>query len=394
MIVRRSTPFAALAVLPLVAFAAQAEETPAAAPQALPAIVVTQATPRLLTDRIVATGSVKPVEEIYIQPQVDGLQTRTLNADIGDRVKEGDVLAVLSDDSLLLQKSQLAATRAKAEASLAQIRAQLVDTRASAEDAERQRARATTLSAKGTVSTSQLEQAETAATGAKARLRAAEQSILVAEAELEVIDAQISDIDLKLARTSVKTPASGLVSARTAKVGAIASSSSQPMFTVIRDGQIELVADVTESDILRVRPGLKALIRVAGTSEALTGQVRLVSPTVDATTRLGSVHIAIDDDDKARTGMYASAEIVLAEANGLSLPLSAITTSKDGVTVRLVKDGIVHQVKVETGIQDGSFIQVTKGLDDGAEVVAKAGAFVRDGDHIAPVKQTATTATD
>lgn len=394
MIVRRSTPFAALAVLPLVAFAAQAEETPAAAPQALPAIVVTQATPRLLTDRIVATGSVKPVEEIYIQPQVDGLQTRTLNADIGDRVKEGDVLAVLSDDSLLLQKSQLAATRAKAEASLAQIRAQLIDTRTSAEEAERQRARATTLSAKGTVSTSQLEQAETAATGAKARLRAAEQSILVAEAELEVIDAQISDIDLKLARTSVKTPASGLVAARTAKVGAIASSSSQPMFTVIRDGQIELVADVTESDILRVRPGLKALIRVAGTSEALTGQVRLVSPTVDATTRLGSVHIAIDDDDKARTGMYASAEIVLAEANGLSLPLSAITTSKDGVTVRLVKDGIVHQVKVETGIQDGSFIQVTKGLDDGAEVVAKAGAFVRDGDHIAPVKQTATTATD
>lgn len=394
MIVRRSTPFAALAVLPLVAFAAQAEETPAAAPQALPAIVVTQATSRLLTDRIVATGSVKPVEEIYIQPQVDGLQTRTLNADIGDRVNENDVLAVLSDDSLLLQKSQLAATRAKAEASLAQIRAQLIDTRASAEDAERQRVRAVTLSAKGTVSTSQLEQAETAATGAKARLRAAEQSILVAEADLEVIDAQISDIDLKLARTSVKTPASGLVAARTAKVGAIASSSSQPMFTVIRDGQIELVADVTESDILKIRPGLKALIRVAGTSEPLTGQVRLVSPTVDAATRLGSVHIAIDDDDKARAGMYASAEIVLAEANGLSLPLSAITTAKDGVTVRLVKDGIVHQVKIETGIQDGSFIQVTKGLEDGAEVVAKAGAFVRDGDHIAPVKQTATNATD
>ena len=294
----------------------------------------------------------------------------------------------------MLQKSQLAATRAKAEASLAQIRAQLIDTRASAEDAERQRVRAVTLSAKGTVSTSQLEQAETAATGAKARLRAAEQSILVAEADLEVIDAQISDIDLKLARTSVKTPASGLVAARTAKVGAIASSSSQPMFTVIRDGQIELVADVTESDILKIRPGLKALIRVAGTSEPLTGQVRLVSPTVDAATRLGSVHIAIDDDDKARAGMYASAEIVLAEANGLSLPLSAITTAKDGVTVRLVKDGIVHQVKIETGIQDGSFIQVTKGLEDGAEVVAKAGAFVRDGDHIAPVKQTATNATD
>lgn len=394
MTVRRSTTLAALVALHFGAAAAQAQETAAAPPQTLPAIVVTEAAERRLVDRIVATGSIRPVEDVYIQPQVEGLQIRTLNADVGDRVKEGDVLAVLNHDSLILQKSQLEATRAKAEASIAQLNAQHADARASADDAERQRARAVALGRNGTMSAAQVEQAETAAAGAKARLEAAEKAVGVAEAELKVVDAQISDIELKLAHTGIAAPASGLVSARTARVGAIASANGEPLFTLIRDGQIELVADVTESDILKIGPGLRANIRVAGGGRTLSGSVRLVSPTVDAATRLGSVHIAIDEDDKARAGMYASAEIVLGETNGLAVPLSAITTGREGATVRVVKDGVVRQVKIGTGIQDGGFVEVTEGLEAGAEIVAKAGAFVRDGDRVAPVKQAAAGAAD
>ena len=395
MLLKRTTRLAMLAALQLGAspLAVLAQDAPVAG-QTLPAIVVTEAAERLLTDRIIATGTIRAVEEVHIQPQVEGLQIRALNADTGDRVKEGDVLAVLADDSLILQKSQMQATRAKAEASIAQLKAQLPETRASAEDAERQYNRTRGLGAKGTVSTSQVEQAETSLTGAKARLAAAEQAITAAEAELKVVDAQISDIDLKLARTAIKAPTSGTISARTAKIGAIASAGGQPLFTLIRDGEIELVADVTESDILKISPGQKAALRVAGGGEEIKGSVRLVSPTIDATTRLGSVHIAIDEDGKARAGMYASAAIVAGEARALDLPLSAITMGKDGATVREVRDGVVHQVKIETGIQEGGFVEVRSGLEPGAEVVAKAGAFVRDGDRIAPVKQAATGATD
>lgn len=395
MLLKRTTRLAMLAALQLGAspLAVLAQDAPAAG-QTLPAIVVTEAAERLLTDRIIATGTIRAVEEVHIQPQVEGLQIRALNADTGDRVKEGDVLAVLADDSLILQKSQMQATRAKAEANIAQLKAQLPEARASAEDAERQYNRTRGLGAKGTVSTSQVEQAETSLTGAKARLAAAEQAITAAEAELKVVDAQISDIDLKLARTAIKAPTSGTISARTAKIGAIASAGGQPLFTLIRDGEIELVADVTESDILKISPGQKSALRVAGGGEEIEGSVRLVSPTIDATTRLGSVHIAIDEDGKARAGMYASAAIVAGEARALALPLSAITMGKDGATVREVRDGVVHQVKIETGIQEGGFVEVQSGLEPGAEVVAKAGAFVRDGDRIAPVKQAATGATD
>lgn len=389
MVLKRLTRLAALATLPamMATLVNAADATP---PAALPAIVVTAATERMMTDRITATGTVKAVEEAYIQPQVDGLQIRTLNFDTGDRVKEGEVLATLSDDSLILQKGQLAASRAKAEASLAQLQAQLQDSKASAEEAERQRARTATLGKTGSISTSQVEQAEATAKSTAARLKAAEQAIAIAEAELKVVDAQIADIDLKLARTGIKAPVSGLITARNAKVGAIASASGEPLFTMIRDGQIEVVADVTESDLLKIRQGLKAEIRVAGGSEVLTGSVRLVSPTVDATTRLGAVHIAIDDDDRARAGMYASADIVLKTEKGIALPLTAVNSGHAGTTVRIVRDGVVHQVEVKTGIQENGLIEIVSGLDAGAEVVAKAGAFVRDGDHVTPVRQTAT----
>ncbi len=83
--------------------------------------------------------------------------------------------------------------------------------------------------------------------------------------------------------------------------------------------------------------------------------------------------------------MYASAEIVISEANALALPLSAVTTGRNGSTARKVEDNVVKQVKIETGIQDGGFVQVVSGLSAGDMVVAKAGAFVRDGDKIAPV---------
>ncbi|MBB4276844.1 efflux RND transporter periplasmic adaptor subunit [Rhizobium mongolense] len=383
-ILRASTLLiAALAQTP-----AFAQETATTKPQQnLPAIVVTTAKMRTLVDRVVATGTVKPVEEVYIQPQVEGLSIRALNADVGDKVAADSTLATLNDDALHLQKSQMVATKAKGEATLAQLRAQLVEAEANAEQARQQQARAQEMGKKGTVSTATVEQADAAAASANARVNSAEQAIEVAQADLKVVDSQIADTDLRLARTDVRTPVAGTVSAKNAKVGAIALGSGEPLFTVIRDNDIELVAEVGESDIIKIEPGQKATISLAGSRDKLTGSVRLVSPTVDPTTRLGFVHILIDDDSKARSGMYGSAEIIMKTADNVALPLSAVLTSSEGSSARKVEDGVVKFAEVETGIQDGAYIEIVKGLKDGEEVVAKAGAYVRDGDRITPVRE-------
>ncbi|MCL6707253.1 efflux RND transporter periplasmic adaptor subunit [Pseudomonas sp. R2.Fl] len=389
-----SAAAALLAFSVALAPAAFSQEAGSEPQQILPSIVVTEAKVRPLVDRVIATGTVRPVQEVFIQPLVDGLSIRSLELDVGDEVPAEGVVARLNDDALLLQKSQLAATLARAEASLAQYQAQAADARANAAEASRQYERAKTLGKNGTFSQSQVDQAETAAASAAARLEAAEKAIAIAEADIKVTDSQIADIDLRLARTDVKSPVAGVVSARNAKIGAIASGAGEPMFTVIRDGEIELVAEVSETDILKIKAGQKATIFVAGGAASLQGSVRLVSPVVDPQTRLGLIHIAIDEDDAARSGMYARAEIVVKETTAVALPLASITTGRDGTFARKVEDGVVRQAPIEIGIEDGGYVEIVSGLEEGDVVVAKAGAFVGDGDRINPVHEQQTAASN
>ncbi|MCA1444384.1 efflux RND transporter periplasmic adaptor subunit [Ensifer sp. IC4062] len=380
--------FGACAVISLCAFSsAFAEE--AAKPQqsqALPSIVVTEAVQQSISDRVIATGSIEAVEETYVSPLVDGLSVRSLNVDVGDRVEEGSTLVVLNDDALLLQRSQLEANLAKAEASLAQLRAQLAEMTANSEEATRVADRAVRLSENGTVSTAEADRLKALAAAARARVHSAEQSVSVATADIKVVQAQIDDIDLRLARTAVKAPVSGVISAKNAKIGAIASGSGEPLFAIIRDGAIEMKADVAEADLIKLAVGQPASVRLAGSSTTIEGKIRLIAPTVDPQTRLGSVDITLSDTSKARAGMYASAVITVEQKQTIVLPQTAVTAEDGKAIVRKVEDGVVRLVPVVTGIQDGQFVEILSGLKAGEQAVAKAGAYVRDGDRINPVK--------
>jgi HlyD family secretion protein len=107
--VRSSIVFAALIVaLPGHSYA---DEQPTLN-RILPSIVVTTVKMRSLVDRVAATGTIRPVAEVYIQPQVDGLLIGALNFDIGDKVAAGSTLATLNPDALILEKSRKQATSA------------------------------------------------------------------------------------------------------------------------------------------------------------------------------------------------------------------------------------------------------------------------------------------
>lgn len=371
--------------------ALSAEEPAATATQPadanLPAIRVTEVGERTLVDRVLVTGTIQAVEEVYVQPQVDGLRIEDLKADVGDIVKAGDVLATLASDTLVLQKSQLLANRAKVEAVTAQLQAQVLEAEANEAEAIRQAERAERLVKSKAIAVGEAERLRATATASTARVNSARQAIAANNADLKVIDAQIDDVDLRLARTDVKTTVGGVISARTAKIGAIAAGAGNPMFTVIRDNAIELNADVAESDLLKLRPGQVVHITVAGTSTRVEGKVRTIEPVIDATTRLGTVKISIDNPDIARIGMYASAEVIVSERKVLSLPLTAVTAEDGSMVVRRIVDGVVTLTKVRTGVQDGDFVEISEGLKAKDIVVEKAGAYVRNGDKVAPVFQ-------
>lgn len=368
------------------ALAAETEETEAKT--TLPAIIVTPVETRELVERVVASGTIQPAEEVYVLPLVDGQPIKTLNVDVGDMVKEGDILAVLSTDTLELQRSQLEANKAKVEAAGAQLEAQLAQVKANTDETVRQSKRMAKLAETGTISSAQADQTKAAADAALAQQRASEEALKANAADMKVIETQLDDIDLKLSRTEVKATASGLVSARNAKIGAIAvGAGGQPLFTIIRDGKLQLKADLAESDVLKVKKGQKVEITTTANEKPVEGVVDRVDPTVSSTTRLGSVLIDILSPDETRSGMYAQASITIREHSGPSLPLTAVTTDNGGYMARKVEDGIVKLTKVTTGIQDGEYIEITGGLQPEDEVVAKAGAYVRDGDRVNPVRE-------
>lgn len=358
--------------------------------ETLPSITVTDVAARLLRDRVIASGMIGPVEEVQVAPLIEGQPVEQLLVDVGDVVTEGQVLAVLSKQTLELQRSQAVASLAAAKATIAQAEAQLVEAEASAGEAQRVAERTAKLRAQGSASQAAADTASAGAVSATARVSVARQSLEAARAQVDLGEAQLENVDLQLARTEVKAPVAGKVVTRNARLGGVATAAGQAMFVIVRDGALELRADVAEADLLRLDEGQKAELHTVGTEAGLSGTVRLVEPTIDAATRLGRARIAVDEPEKLRSGMFAEAEVLVAEREALSVPVTAVGSDASGTTVMRVTDGVVERVVVKTGIRDGSFVEVLEGLAEGDLVVAKAGAFVRSGDRVNPVSDAAT----
>lgn len=358
---------------------------PPAAVIAPPRITVSTVETRNLRDVVLASGLIAPVEQVQVVPLVEGQQIEALLAEVGDRVAAGQVLARLSASSLTLQKTQLEASRAAARATIAQAEAQSVEAEASAAEAVRVAGRTKSLQEQGTASQAALDKANAAAISATSRVTVAVQSLEAARANLALAEAQLANIELQLSRTEVKAPVAGEITARTAQVGAVASAAGQPMFSLIRDGALELRADIAERDVLRLAAGQEVTLRLAGSDALRPGTVRLVEPTIDAATRMGRVRISIDMADGVRAGMFAEAEVLVTEHPALAVPITAIGQSDAGPVVLKVTEGTARLVAVTTGISDKGWIEIVTGLAAGDSIVAKAGAFVRDGEKITPV---------
>jgi HlyD family secretion protein len=392
----RPTPILILAAalgLALPSPALQAEEETAAAPvaQNLPAITVSNVAMRQMSDKVITSGLVTAVEEVQVAPLIEGQPLEQLLADVGDSVAKDQVLAVLSRSTLELQETEAFASLASARAGIAQGEAQLVEAEAADAEARRVADRTAKLREQGTAPQAQLDNATAAATSAAARVTVAKEGLEAARAQLALAEARLDNIRLQLSRTEVKAPVAGKIIARNAKIGAVATAAGEPMFVIVRDGELELRADVAEADVLRLAENQPARLRAVGMSTDLTGHLRLVEPTINPTTRLGRARIAIDDETALRSGMFIEAEITVAEREGLAVPLTALAASTEGVSVLRVADGLVERVPVKIGIRQGAYVEVLDGLSVGDQVVTKAGAFVRAGDRINPVLATDNT---
>ena len=182
---------------------------------------------------------------------------------------------------------------------------------------------------------------------------------------------------------TVKSPTVGVISYRSAQVHAPASAQGEPLFRVIAGGEIELQAEVPAQWVGKLAAKQVAIVEIPGRGE-ISGYVRSVSSAIDQKTQMASARIFLGDQ-KLPLGAFAKAVVTVGESCGPGVPLSAVLYDSDGALVQVVRDNRVETRRVQVGLLSDGQVEIRDGLKDGETVVARSGAFLREGDPVRPV---------
>ena len=354
-LIAATTGLAVAAAAAALALHARAADEKKAATPAKPALSVVVVQPQRATLPLAtrANGNIAAWQEASIGTEANGLRLADVKVNVGDVVKRGQTLATFAPESMQADLLQMRAAVAEAEATLG--------------DASANAQRAKSLQATGALSEATINQYLTAEQTARARLDAQRAGLRARQ--------------LKVSQTAVLAPDDGVISARSATVGAVLPA-GQELFRMIRQGRLEWRAEVPSSDMGQIKPGARVSVTPAG-GEPIAGTVRMVAPTVDPQTRNGIVYVDLPVPGNARAGMFARGEFALGSSSALTLPQSAVQ-QREGFSYvfKVGADNKVTQTKIDTGRRFGERIEVSGGLGADARVVAMGGGFLAEGDTV------------
>jgi multidrug efflux pump subunit AcrA (membrane-fusion protein) len=185
--------------------------------------------------------------------------------------------------------------------------------------------------------------------------------------------------------TAVQASAAGIITAISAVIGGMASARAEPLFRIAAKGEMELLGEAPVANLVGLAPDQAAKVTIVGLGE-LNGKVRLVSTAVAPTTQLGQVRVFIGGDQRLRAGAFGRANIETGRRCGAAVPLSAVLYGPSGALVQVVRDGRVETRTVSIGLLADGQAEMREGLTEGEMVIARAGAFVREGDRVRPVQ--------
>jgi HlyD family secretion protein len=328
----------------------------AAAPQPLTVSVAPVRTD-VLKGGVTASGLLIPKLEAAVSTELSGYRVAQVLVDQDAQVKAGQPLARL-DDTLL--RAQIAQSRANVDAQ-----------KVAAERSQAEAQRVAGLDNQGVLPEEQIVERRLAARSANANVEAAQ--------------AQLNDLTTREALMTVRAPVGGLVLERTVRPGDIAAPTAV-MYRIAENDVVELNAEVAEGDLAGIRPGDHASVTLPDNS-TVDGVVRVVSPEVDATTKLGHVRITLPVRADLRPGGYGRASFAGSGRSAVVAPESAIRFDADGASVLVLGSGDrVHRVPVKTGARAHGLVEILSGPRVGELVLLGGGAFVLDGDTVHPVR--------
>lgn len=307
--------------------------------------------------RITATGTLAARRELPVGVAGEGGQVVRVLVEPGQWVRAGQVLATIDRSVQVQQQASQAA--------------QIQVARADAQLAQANLDRAQKLVARGFISKADIDRLTATRDAAVARVR--------------VASAQLGELAARTRRLDIVAPEAGLMLERRVEPGQVVSSGSGVLFRLAKGGEIEMLAQLSETDLAKLGVGVAAEVTPVGSANAFSGQVWQVSPVIDPQTRLGRVRIALAYAPELRPGGFANAEIVSGTVVAPVLPESALLSDNAGSYVYIV--GPANKVvrrPVKTGAITDRGVIVASGLTGDERVVERAGAFLQPGETVKP----------
>lgn len=329
----------------------KAEAEAAAASSALPVSLAT-VQQQTMARTVLVSGPVSAYEEMQLGVEISGQRVTALPVDVGQWVKQGQVLLQLDHRTL---DSELA----QADASLKQAQA--------AQDLARMNyERSAKLAAQQLISESSLDE-----------LRA---NRINAEAQTATARAARDAAKLRRDFADLRAPADGLISKRLVQPGQVVSGGTE-LLRLIRDGRLEWRAELPEDQLTGVAVGNTVELPYAG--DVVTGRIRAVTPGVDAQTRTGTLYADLPEPGTLKPGVYVEGRIVTGEGPVLTLPTAAIVQRDGHSYVFTVNDKQqAARLRVRTGQAVQGRTAILEGVKAGDRVVVDGAGFLGEGDRV------------
>ena len=343
---------------------------PAAAPRvAMPTVEISKVRLGPLNEKVFLVGALKPVAQVDVVSKMTG-RIDQLNAEIGDWVQKGTLIAKVDEDEVRQQVNRAAAALEVAKASLSQKETDL-------EILKKELDRTVELHENQLIPRRDLDTAE-------ARYRGAIAQEKLAEAQIDQAQAELRELRVRLDNTRILAPISGLVGKRHLDNGALVNP-SMPVVSLVDLSTMVMEINAPEKDLVKIRAGLEAnIVLDAYPEQKFKGRVIRLSPILDPATRTGSVEIEVPNPKMMlKAEMFARVELDLGTRhNTLLVPREALVSHDQQRGVFKLQDDIARFQPVDAGVTQGGDVEVISGLKEGEAVITLGVNLVKNGDKV------------
>ncbi len=361
---------------------------------AAPAVAVEKAARASLSHTLALTAEFTPYQEIDVMSKVAGF-VKNINVDIGDRVRAGQVLAVLEVPEMQDDLTKAAATVQLSDAEIKRAKDDVQRAQAGHEIAHLsyQRLLDVSKTKPGLVAQQEIDDARSKDLVGEAQVSAAQSNLMAAEQQTQVSRADQSRYKTLFNYTRVTAPFNGVITMRYANQGSMiqagtaSQSQAMPVVRLSQNNLLRLLLPVPESAVSHIQLGQQVEVHVSSLNRSFVGKVARFSEKVSTATRTMETEVDVPNPSLLLIpGMYAEVDLQLeSKTNVLSIPVAAVDlTSADRQVYRISGGGIVEIVPVKLGLETSTRVEISSGLKEGDLVVVGGRAGLKSGDKVNP----------